>query len=249
MNVAELQRQLTDHIRDPQHYSGPAGVEDRRLKIYRELFFRNIESFIAGNFPVLRRLYGDDDWLALVREFMRNHRAQTPYFLEIGREFIEFLQSRSASPADPPFLQELAHYEWVELALDVDDTDLGAIAADRNGDLLQQPPVLSPLAWCMGYQFPVHRIGPGFRPLQPETQPTLLVVYRDRTDKVGFMEVNPVTMRLLELLQASDSRPGKIVLAQLAGELAMPAEQVLRFGRGVLYRMRDADILLGTRLS
>ena len=44
-----LQSQLNSfaaHIRDPENQAGPAGVEDRRMDIYRQLFFNNISIFI-----------------------------------------------------------------------------------------------------------------------------------------------------------------------------------------------------------
>ena len=49
---------------------------------------------------------------------MREHRCRTPYFSQLGEEFIGWLQDGyRAEEGDPPFLLELAHYEWVELAL------------------------------------------------------------------------------------------------------------------------------------
>ena len=43
----QLQRQLTAHLRDPGS-PPPAGIEERRLKIYRELFYNNVEGFLAN---------------------------------------------------------------------------------------------------------------------------------------------------------------------------------------------------------
>ena len=52
------QFELTRHLRDPQASPAPAGIEDRRLAIYRDLFFNNIESLLSGNFPVICQLLG-----------------------------------------------------------------------------------------------------------------------------------------------------------------------------------------------
>ena len=80
----------------------------------------SVEGFISGGFPVLRSLYEDDGWHELVRSFIGRHRCHSPYFLEISREFLEYLaQEHRLRACDPPFIAELAHYEWVELALDV----------------------------------------------------------------------------------------------------------------------------------
>jgi hypothetical protein len=48
-----------------------------------------------------------------------------------------------------PWLHELAHYEWVELALQIADDDLPP--HDPDGDLLAGKPVPSPLAWALAY--------------------------------------------------------------------------------------------------
>ena len=86
------------------------------MAIYSELFFNNIEGFIASAFPVLKSLYDEDDWLVLVRKFFIEHNCKTPYFLEISQEFIEYLSHQyQMTKKDPIFMLELAHYEWVEL--------------------------------------------------------------------------------------------------------------------------------------
>lgn len=246
MSLERVQTQFAAHLRDPQS-APPGDLEDRRLQIYRDLFYNNIENFISGGFPVLRSLIDDATWHAIVRDFMVSHRCHTPYFLEISQEFLLYLQqTRQARPEDLPFMLELAHYEWVELGLDVADIDLAAIDCDAEGDLLDGLPVVSPLAWSLAYQFPVHRIGPDFQPDNPGAAPTYLVVYRDTADKVGFMETNAVTARLLELLQGAQVSSGRQALQRLAVEMAHPdPDQLLAFGNALLQELRSQDILLG----
>ncbi len=241
------QFQLAAHIRNPETNPAPEGIEDRRLEIYRRLFFNNIESFIASGFPALKSIVSPDYWTAMVRDFVHRHQSHSPYFLEIGSEFLRYLQAeRIPRPQDQPFLLELAHYEWVELALDVSPLEFPAVAAD--GDLLADCPVVSPLAWSFSYQFPVHKIGPDFQPRQPEV--THLVVYRNRQMQVGFMEINLVTQRLLEILAPDshkDNGPnGKEALLQLAAESHYSnPEALLEFGADLLKRLQDKHIICG----
>ena len=89
-----LQREFARHLRDPQLFPPPDGLEERRLQIYRELFYNNIEGLLATNFPVIRRLLGDSRWHRLVRDFYREHTSHTPLFTEIGREFQRYLDTR-----------------------------------------------------------------------------------------------------------------------------------------------------------
>lgn len=237
------------HIRDPLAFPRPADVPERRMAVYRELFFNNVEGFLATGFPVLRGILADARWEALARDFFAQHRCRTPLFLEIGREFLDYLgQERGARADDPPFLAELAHYEWVELALAVSDADRdGLVSADPDGDLLTGHPLLSPLAWPLRYRFPVHRIGPDSQPAEPGERPTCLLVYRDAHDEVRFLEITEVTYALLERLRADPAIAGREALMQIAEALAHPqTAAVVGFGLELLTDLRARGLILGT---
>ncbi len=244
-----VQRAFASHLRDPVRSPAPAGLEERRVGIYRELIFNNVESLLAGNFPVLHRLLPEDHWKGLVRDFFIRHRARTPLFTELAQEFLTFVhRERVGDPADPPFLLELAHYEWVELALLISEEEPDLTGLDENGDLLAGVPVLSPLAWPLSYRFPVHRITPDHQPQEPPAEPTHLVVYRNRAERVEFLETNAVTQRLLQLLAEGVDRSGREQLERIAAELQHPDPgQVVAFGAGLLDDLRARGIILGTR--
>ena len=198
------------------------------MKIYERLVYNNIEGFISGGFPVLRTLYDDNAWHALVRMFVDQHSCHTPYFLEISQEFLQFLmQDYQVQDNDPPFLAELAHYEWAELALDISEEVLPAAVEAEN--ILTAVVRLSPLAWSLCYRFPVHKIGSGFWPREA-AEPSYLVVYRNRADRVRFIEINAATARLLELVADNTSDTVDTLLAGLAAELGLPPEQILAHG-------------------
>lgn len=246
MPFQQAQRAFAANIRNPQAHPIPADVEARRMKIYQELFYKNIEGFLSGGFPIARQLYSDEQWGSLVREFIEHHRCETPYFLQISEEFLAFLQQRQATQIDPPFLLELCHYEWVELALDVAEETFPE-DVDPAADLLDNIPVLSPLVWSLCYQYPVHLIGAAFQPEAPGDQPTYLVVYRNRRDEVKFMEANAVTARLLELMQNSPVT-GRDLLMQIVDEMKHPKpEVILEFGTGLLNDFRELEIIAGAR--
>jgi len=243
------QYEFAAHIRDPDHQPAPGDVEDRRMAIYRELFYNNVEGFLSNTFPVLRVLHEDDRWHTMARAFFAHHLSQTPLFLEIPREFLNWLENEYlAQPGDLPFVQELAHYEWVELALSISEENITAADVDPGGDLLVGIPVLSPLAWHLAYQYPVHRIGPDYRPDQPGDSMTCLVVYRNREDEIGFIEINPVTKRLLELIEADKVESGQQLLNRIATEISHPQpEVVINSGLEILKGLAEKDIILGTK--
>ena len=61
-DFTRLQYEFTAHIRDPEHKPAPAGIEDRRMRIYRELFYNNVEGFLSNAFPVIRELLNENEY-------------------------------------------------------------------------------------------------------------------------------------------------------------------------------------------
>ena len=242
------QRAFAAHLRDPTNVPGPEDIEDRRMAIYRDLVFNNLSTLLASNFPVIRRMLPNAQWDALIRDFVVRHRAKTPRFFELAQEFLDFLQTaRAGDPRDPPFLLELAHYEWAELTLRISDAEPDQERIDSTGDLLDGRPVVAPLAWNLSYRFPVHRIGPDLQPAIPPAEPTHLVLYRTPSDAIAFLQINAVTQRLLVLLNEESAATGRAVLRRIADELAHPEpDQVIAFGAELMEDLRGKGVLLGT---
>ncbi|MDH3342773.1 MAG: putative DNA-binding domain-containing protein [Gammaproteobacteria bacterium] len=247
-NFKDIQYAFTRHLRDPENNPAPEGIEDRRMGIYRDLFYNNVEGFLSKGFPVIRSIYNKENWHRMARDFFSRHKCKSPYFLEISQEFLAYLQNeREAQPEDPAGLLELAHYEWVELALTVSDETIKLDHIDANGDLLAGQPVLSPLAWPLSYQFPVHKMSADYLPEQAPEQASHLVVYRNRKDEVKFMEINPVTARLIYLLE-NNNMSGRQALQQITEEMQHPnAEVVLKGGLLALQELQSNGVILGTR--
>lgn len=241
------QRALTAHIRDPQS-PAPEGVEARRLRVYRELFYNNVEGLLAANFPVMRRTLGDA-WQSLVRDFLREHPSRTPLFTELAREFTQYLETRrERDDRDPPWLTELAHYEWVELALQISQARNEDAPHDPTGALLDEAPVLSPLAWPLAYAWPVHRIGPDCTPDVPLPAPTLLLVQRSADGAVRFSELSPLAYRLLARLEELPALDGRSQLQALAAEAgSTDVDAFIAAGAAMLEQFRRDGVLLGTR--
>ena len=243
--LPEFQRyqyDFTAHIRDPKAHPRPAGVEARRMKIYNELLYNNVENFLLACFPVLRQLLGSRKWAKLVRAFFATHRSRTPYFRQIPDEFVQFLQNEWTPPEGyPPYLLALAHYEWIELVLSVSNRSPDR-AVDAVGDLLDGVPVLNPVLANLRYDWPVHRIAPR-RTVQAAE--TYLLVFRDASDQVAFTEINAFTARLLALLEPG-TLCGRAALQQIAAESRHPDPAlILQAGGALLDDLRARGALLG----
>lgn len=239
---------LARHVRDPAAHPGPPGIEARRLKIYGDLVFNNLDGLLAGGFPVIRKTLGDADWQALVRGFLAHHHSHTPLFTELGRELIAFLESDAGNDPRRPWLAELAHYEWAELGLQLSDAAIPP--HDPHGDLLAGVPLLSPLAWPLAYRWPVDRIGPDHQPVAPPPQPTLVLLRREADGRIHFSTLSPLLFRLLELVGANVDRDGRALMQQLASEAGQADfDGFLAEARPMLQRLHAEGVLPGTRID
>ena len=246
----QMQYEFAAHIRNPDKNKLPAGIEQRRMKIYSELFFNNVEDFIANTYPVLKSITPATQWQEMIRDYFSNHLSHTPLFPEMPREFLNYLQTERNNPGDPAFIKELAHYEWVELALITSelDQDINWKNIDSEGDLLKNQLVMSPLAWPLSYSYPVHKISPNFIPDAPSAQPTYLLIYRDKNDGIHFMELNPITALLIQLINEDNNLSTNEILEHIAEQMShVNHDMVIKGGQEILLDLKNRDVILGTK--
>lgn len=243
LEFQRFQYAFTAHIRDPKGHPRPRGIEARRMQIYNELVYSNVESFLLTCFPVLRKVLGIRRWTRLVRAFLATHRSYSPFFRQIPDEFIRFLQTEwTASAQYPAYVLELAHYEWIELVLSISTRKPDWDRIDPEGDLLEQRPMLNPVLASLCYHWPVQRISPRVRIAPAETY---LLVFRDADDQVQFMEINAFAARLLNLLETAELT-GRGALETVATESRHPVpEAVIQGGLAVMRDLRARGALLG----
>ncbi len=238
------QAEFTSYIRDPINNPRPQDVKQERIDMYRELIFNNIEGFLSNNFPVLKAILEDSKWFELSQDFFIGHTCTTPYFSEIAEEFIDYLQNQRQNKTDYPFLLELAHYEWVEMALSISKEEITLNSDAFLTNLYQQKISLSPLAWPLVYQFPVQQIAPSFLPEVAPAIPTYLLVYRNISDDVNFIQISPITFRLLQILQDHESISCQSCLKQIAEESAHPdPEKIIDAGFEIMQDLADKNII------
>ena len=239
------QSEFSAYIRDPFNNPKPADVELQRMETYRELFFNNIDSFLSSNFPVLRAILNDTQWFELAQDFYAKHPCTTPYFSEIPEEFIDYLQNERQNDTDYPFLLELAHYEWVEMALSISKEEIVANTAEFINNLAEKTLSLSALAWPLVYQFPVQQISPSFLPEIPPEQVTYLLVYRNISDEVNFIQIPAITFSLLQLIQNNNKPSCNEYLIQIAKESAHPEPDIIiDAGLKIVKDLAEKNIIL-----
>jgi hypothetical protein len=240
-DLATLQETFTRHLRDPERVPIPERLSPRRVAVYRELVFENIFSLLSNFFPVISSLFPEAQWRALVAEFIRDFKAETPYFPQLGQEFIFFLAERASKVEGKPFLLELAHYEAMELELYLSEELSGEVlsADDLHTGALR----LSPLAMPLSYHFPVHQINPDFQPQLATAQPTFLLMFRDDNDNVRFFELQNLNFQLISSIQNSPGNTAQQHLSALFPNKDLTTEQFLAQGQHVLKQFNDLRLL------
>lgn len=237
------QYDFIQHIKNPQARQFDGDIEDRRLKIYRDLFFNNILGFLSSGFPVLKSLYSEQQWKLLARKFFIEHECRSPYFIDISKEFVEYLSSEyELSEFDPVFMGELAHYEWLELDVSVRKSSQKVDVWDGHSAITQVR--MSDLASLVSYQYPVHQISVEFKPSQ-SIEVVYLVVYRDAMDEVNFTLVNAVSAHLLNtIIQQGVATVNSLIKTMIEAMPQLNVQQITESLQTVVEQLLKQEILL-----
>lgn len=199
----DIQARFTRYLRDPISVPIPPDLPAERMQIYQDLVFGNLDSLLASNFPVLQRIITPHHWESLIRGFLRDYRATTPHFPLLPQEFLSYLQDLYQSDDSIferyPFIWELAHYEWVELDVQIAETPEPpeVKAATQANDTLE----LNVSARILAYEWPVHQIGSDFMSTERPQTPTFLAVFQNAEADCEFMSLTPLAALLLENIE------------------------------------------------
>lgn len=243
----ELQHAFTRHLRDPENVPPPGTHEARRLAIYRHAVRANVARFMADNYPRVRAVMSDQRWEAMLHDYIVRHVSRTNVFAELPLEFLAYLEHERDLRDDPPFLRELAHFDWLETLVGVDVRVLDFTGIDRDGDLLDGIPVVNPTLRLVTYAYPVHAITATFQPHEAPAQATRIAAFRDPANRYGFLDLNPTAAELIERLYEHSDRSGREVLTRMAQTRRYPdLGGFIDAGGTILSRMHARGALLGT---
>jgi hypothetical protein len=245
LDFQHYQHEFTAHIRNPKVHKKPAGVVTARMAVYRDAVFNNIFESVSVCFPVCQAAVGKRAWRALLKDFVKNYPAQSPIFREIPQQFLQFLNALNSQPqqkSQPAFLAALAHYEWVELAVSAIQDE--PIKLSKTTNLLSEKPVLTPAHMLLKYDFAVHKIAK--LKLPKTTEKTYLLVFRNASFEVKFIELNPTTFQLLQLIEKSEMT-GEQALVRLAESIQHPdVGAVIAFGAEILSDLANQQAIIGS---
>lgn len=239
LDFQKYQAEFTAYIRNPLQNKKPPNVNASRIAVYKKAVFNNIAESVSVCFPVCQTVISKRAWQTLMRQFVASHAAASPLFREIPEQFLLFLQPLQTIPA---YFKQLAHYEWVELAISLQQTE--TITISEHMGLLQQKPLLAGAHMLLEYDYAVHEISAKVKP--KHAQKTHLLVFRNPQHQVKFIELNPVTYRLLQLIK-QQNLTGEQALKQLAKEIEHPdTAAIVSFGLGILMDLANQQAIIGS---
>ena len=178
---AQYQQRFAQAIREGE---AADGLPQERLNVYIRLIRNNIHSFIDRCYTETPQYLDSGEWGRLKEGFIRDARAQTPYFQEIAGEFLQYCQSLPLSDD----LLALMDFEHTQLLAEVAQTDSQASPADSD-DLAY---TLSPTVFVRRYQYDVTD--------ELQVAETAVLVWRDSEDDVMYQTLDDFDALLLETL-------------------------------------------------
>ena len=206
--LATLQQRWAGHVRDPST-PAPAGIDARRLAVYRRLCIDSLDSLLAGSLPRLQQHLGGPRWRGMVEHYYARHACHTPLFPQIASEFAAWLATQDTL-ALPAWAAELAHYESTQQALHIEARDPGqALEQAATGT---HALALSTHVRVLGYQWPVHQDEP--LTTRPEAAPTLLLLHRHADFSLHTQVLAPLAYALLTALGNDGARVDEALQTQ-----------------------------------
>ena len=178
---AQYQHRFAQAIREGE---AADGLPQERLNVYIRLIRNNIHSFIDRCYTETLQYLDSGEWGRLKEGFIRDARAQTPYFQEIAGEVLQYCQSLSLSDD----LLALMDFEHTQLLAEVVQTDSQTPPADSD-DLAY---TLSPAAFVRRYHYDVTD--------ELQEAETAVLVWRDNEDDVMYQTLDDFDALLLETL-------------------------------------------------
>jgi hypothetical protein len=111
-----------------------------RIGIYNDMYFMRLRGVLAQDFSALLALLGEDDFRALVADYLDGHPPRDPCLRELGRALPRFLAARG--DAERPWIADLAALEWARAdvfdrpdAAPLTAADLQALAPEQFATL------------------------------------------------------------------------------------------------------------------
>ena len=239
----QFQFALARHLRDPLGIPAPVGIRQVDASICTQEMVKHLRDVLEPAFPVTQALLGEDMWEHAVRLFLKDAPNHTPWASTTQRAFVEHVCESPEMQHLPAWLQDLAHFEWLQNA--VSTAPVQWPRCDAIADVMQHPVVLNPTHVEASYEWPVHSIDTEHKP--DDMQSTYVSMLRDMDDELHVFESSVFRGQLLDLLR--DGQTGEQAFMALARWLSHPEpEAFVREGAELMAQLQREGIVLGARV-
>jgi len=132
-----------------------------RLRVYHNHTLTSLATALGDNFPVVRRLVGDEFFRATAKRFVAEQPPRDPCLSAYGAGFGDFL-ARFEPVRALPYLPDVARLEWtrieIDFAAETPALDLALLAARPEAEQRRLALALRPSAALLASPYPVDRI-------------------------------------------------------------------------------------------
>ena len=239
----QFQFALARHLRDPLGAPAPVTVQAAQASACTQDMVAHLCDVLAPAFPVTQALLGDDLWEHAVRLFLKDAPSHAPWASAVQRAFVDHVCESPEMQNLPAWLQDLAHFEWLQSA--VSTTPVTWPAFNATGNTMHHAVVLNPTHVEAAYEWPVHGINTDHKP--DDMQSTYVSMLRDPQDELHVLESSVFRGQLLDLLR--EGQTGEQAFMVLAMWLSHPEpEAFVREGSQVMAQLQREGVVLGTRI-
>ena len=238
----QFQFALARHLRDPLSVPAPMGVTPADAKVCTADMVQHLRQVLEPAFPLTHALLGDDIWEHAVRLFIKTGPSHTPWASTTQRAFVEHLCESPEVQNLPAWLQDLAHFEWLQNA--VNTTPVQWPSAALHHEVMQHPVVLNPTHVEAAYEWPVNHINTDHLP--DDMQRVYVTVLRDVHDELHVFESSLFRGQLIDLLRQGQT--GEQAFRALARWLSHPdVDAFVAEGAEVMAQLQREGVVLGAR--
>ena len=159
-----------------------------RLAVYRGNVHANCAKALAGAYPIVRKIVGEEFFDAMAREYAREYPSQSGDLNRYGEQLARFLEG-FIHTSDLPYLPDVGRMEWLahrahfaEDAPPFDASALAALPAERLAELklrLSAACALFESPWPLGRIWTIHQYDyQGAFAIDLNAGPDRILVYR-----------------------------------------------------------------------
>jgi hypothetical protein len=166
-------------------------VRRERVHHYRRLVFNVVNDSLQSAFPLTKNLLEDKRWDQLVHQFFAGYKPQSPQVWKMPGEFYEWF-SKSEQPLrdDFPFMDELLHFEWLEVVLFMME-DIPYPISHKQGNWMDSTVAVNPEFRIIQTNYPVH-LKKAAKIQDADKGDFFILMFREKnTGRIQFMDLSP----------------------------------------------------------